>query len=163
MLLQRDQFFSPFMSDRVAVGNPSSRLGQSSGLSSGALPLGGSLCSREDSGHLHRDCSPLPLPWPQGSFLGLPGENLVGLLEVKLERCGRPLTLWPIEASGPHTGPHSGSVIHQCHQSAPASSPPQLLLLQVSRSWPDPLHPLSLQILTWWFVCSSRLNASKQS
>ena len=133
--------------------NPSSRLGQSSGLSSGTLPPGGSLCSREDSGHLHRDLSPLPLPWPQGSFLGFPRENLVGFLEVK------PRTVWV----SPDTAAtrslltqgslHSGPVIRQYHQSVPASSHPHLLRLQVSRPWCDPLHPLFLQILRWWFAC----------
>ena len=115
--------------------------------------LESSLCSREGSGPLHRHYSPLPLPWPQGSFLGLPGENLVGLLEVK------PRTVWMSpDTMAPRNFftqgcPHSGSVIRQYHQSVPASSHPHLLLLQVSRSWSDPLHPLSLHILRWCFVC----------
>ena len=100
--------------------------------------LESSLCSSEGSGPLHEDCSPLPLPWPQGSFLGLTEENLVGLLEVKPRTVWEsPDTVanrsfWPSQESS-HRLSHTSASSKCCCQltSPPAPAPGEQIL-----AWP---------------------------
>ena len=141
--------------------NPSSRLGQSSGLSSGPLPPGEQpLLQRRlwtPSRGLLSPPSALATGIFLGSYRGEPGgapgsktQNSVGIPW----HCGQQKLLTLKRVLG-----QAQSYVSIIRVLLPAHLP----TCSCSR-WADPgltpLHPLSLQILKWLFVCSSLLNAS---
>ena len=154
MTSPRDRFFSPLRSDKGWKGcrgtTPPPGWDSLQDWALAHCHLESSLCSREGSGPLHEDCSPLPLPWPQGSFLGLTEENLVGLLEVKHRTVwASPDTVanrsfWPSQESSGRLS-HTSASSECCCQltSPPAPAPGEQILawppyiLCLSRFWSD--------------------------